>query len=204
MQPSGSRTLQATMTSPDLALFPELNEPLRLCECRELCEKCDVPVPSRSCSPHSRPLSLLPLSCLEPAGVVACSSTAGSMTAFPTDVYSLLISGFILRLEAAELLRRDLVPCGPGVLLLGLTGGALDPGPILLSDRLAGGESDNFRFPEILDCVFVLAATCGWKTGTLARFAMSSHPICQCIDSTALQGRAISLAIMSHISFLNL
>jgi hypothetical protein len=46
--------------------------------------------------------------------------------------------------------------------------------------------------------------TCDWNTGTLARAAMSSGPIVQCIDSTARHGRAISLAIISHISFLNL
>lgn len=43
-----------------------------------------------------------------------------------------------------------------------------------------------------------------WNTGTLARCAISTSPICQCIASAARQGRAISLEIFSHMSFLNL
>lgn len=43
-----------------------------------------------------------------------------------------------------------------------------------------------------------------WKTGTLARCAISISPICQCMASAALQGSCISLEIFSHMSFLNL
>lgn len=43
-----------------------------------------------------------------------------------------------------------------------------------------------------------------WKTGTFARCAISTSPICQCMASAARQGSCISFAIFSHISFLNL
>jgi hypothetical protein len=40
-----------------------------------------------------------------------------------------------------------------------------------------------------------------WKALTFARAAISSSPSCQCIASAARQGIAISLPILSHISF---
>jgi len=43
-----------------------------------------------------------------------------------------------------------------------------------------------------------------WKTGTFARLAISTSPICQCMASAARQGSCISFAIFSHMSFLNL
>lgn len=54
------------------------------------------------------------------------------------------------------------------------------------------------------DVVLVFCWPARWKTGTLARWAISTSPICQCIASAALQGRAISFEIFSHMSFLNL
>lgn len=52
--------------------------------------------------------------------------------------------------------------------------------------------------------VFAFCWPARWKTGTLARWAISTSPICQCIASAALHGKAISFEIFSHMSFLNL
>lgn len=52
--------------------------------------------------------------------------------------------------------------------------------------------------------ILLLDEDCGWKTRSLARAAMSSAPICQCIASTARQGSPSSEATISHISALNL
>lgn len=43
-----------------------------------------------------------------------------------------------------------------------------------------------------------------WNTGTFARCAISTSPICQCIASAARHGSCISFEIFSHMSFLNL
>ena len=86
------------------------------------------------------------------------------------------------RFIGALLLRRDRV----GFSCIGD-----DVSPQLLPD---GGECGALVFDE----------DCGWKTRSLARAAMSSAPICQCIASTARQGSPSSEATISHISALNL
>jgi hypothetical protein len=109
-------------------------------------------------------------------------------------------------LSVFESVRLRDICCVPELLLLTLVRPlevalGVGPRPWELSDPTVGGDLEAFRlFGEDL----FTAVICGWKTGTLARLARSSWPICQCIDSTALHGSSISLAIMSHISFLNL
>ena len=66
---------------------------------------------------------------------------------------------------------------------------------VLTSGSIPGGGGGADAFP---------AAPARWKTGTLARCAISTSPICQCIASAALHGSCISFAIFSHMSFLNL
>jgi hypothetical protein len=79
-------------------------------------------------------------------------------------------------------------PCPAGAL-------ATEPGEAL---ALLSGMA-----PPIVD-VFCGCWPARWKTGTLARCAISTSPICQCIASAARHGSAISFEIFSHMSFLNL
>jgi hypothetical protein len=100
------------------------------------------------------------------------------------------VESFIV-LESEPLRRRFI-----GALLLRRDRGGLscigdEVSPPLLPD---GGERGTL----------VLDEDCGWKTRSLARAAMSSAPICQCIASTARQGSPSSEATISHISALNL
>ena len=174
---------------PDLPLFAELSDALLAWE---------VPDASLSLSAHSFPLVLPspdeppPNLSVRPGPASSTDGRSAELLVFSTALTSARL------LDAAELLRRGLL---------------IVPGPRELSD--IGGDLDEyFLFTD--DCDVVLCpedlllvpiwpgATCGWKTGTLARDAISSQPICQCIASTARQGSPISFAIMSHMSFLNL
>jgi hypothetical protein len=163
---------------------------------------CVVRDPSPSLSAHSFPLTLPPPEDPPPkpyAGAWPLSSTAARNKGAPAVFLLSATWGSARRFDAAELLRRGLPTAGPA--------------PTEPSETTVGGDFDeNLRLPDDCDVtlggglvdVLLPAVACGWKTGTLAREAMSSQPICQCMASTARQGKPISFAIMSHISFLNL